>query len=157
MMTLGFMQCDAIIKDFQSELDEQEALIIYNRHREKTMTMLFAEAEELRGITTRRSEARKQSTQFNGKTEIGEPKRKEYSVPEIFPEPKKGETRDIIAQKIGADMCGRQLERGMKIHEAAKSGNEIAQEEGRLQVPEGQILSLRKYFRNGERGKPVTL
>jgi ParB-like chromosome segregation protein Spo0J len=143
MLALGFTATDAIIRDFQDELDEQEKLIAYNQQREKTASQIFAEAEKLKEIVRERAR-RRQATSTGGSNP---------QLKNLEPEAEKGQTRDIIAKKIGAGMAGGTLERGLRIYEAAKQGNEQAQESlKKLDRKESTITTeFKKLFKSEER------
>lgn len=100
------------IESFKNELDEQEALIEYNRYRVKVYSQIMNEAEKLVEIETKRA---KERMSLGGQGV------------EMFPHLKnpKGKTRDIIGQKIGVG-SGRQFDKANKIWQEAKQGNEEA-------------------------------
>lgn len=150
MQALGFEATDAIIRDFQDELDEQEKLIAYNQQREKTTGQILAETEKLEEIQRERARIR-QATSAPG-VYGGKPLR------ETFPEAvkEKGKTLDKIAEKIGAGMCGKQLGKGLKIYKEAKAGNEQAQEAlKKLDTKESTITAEYKKLFKPEEKKPV--
>ena len=99
------------IVEYQSELDEREAVIDFNRQREKTFSQRMAEAEELKAVERERARER-QGT------------RTDKNIPETFPE-STGETRNKVAEKIGIG-SGRTYEKAAKVWEAAQKGNEEA-------------------------------
>jgi hypothetical protein len=150
MLALGFTATDAIVRDFQDELDEQEKLIAYNQQREKTASQIFAEAEKLKEIETKRAKKRQATGHYNAPQYGGAP------VVETIPELEKGHTRDKIAKKIGAGVSGRILENGLKIYEAAKQGNEQAKESlKKLDNKESTITTeFKKLFKSEERKAP---
>ncbi|HAG11756.1 MAG TPA: hypothetical protein DCK76_10375 [Desulfotomaculum sp.] len=116
MLALGFITTNAIIRDFHDELDEQEKLIAYNQQREKTKARILTEAYKLREIEAQRAKERQAKGHFNA------PQYEQTPVKEIVPELEKGQSRDSLAQKIGAGMSGRTLEKGVKGFRAAKEG-----------------------------------
>lgn len=141
MLALGFESTDAIIRDFQDELDEQEKLIAYNQQREKTTGQILAEAEKLEEIQRNRAKKRQAASNPH--------------VKETFPEREKGQSRDKIAEKIGAGMCGKQLGKGLKIYKEAKAGNEQAQEAiKKLDTKESTITAEYKKLFKPEEKKP---
>src|SRR5690606_16097262 len=72
---------------YADELDEREAIIEFNRQREKTFSQKMAEAEELEAVERERAR-RRQATSTGG----ARPQLKEK-----FPEAEKGQTRDKVA------------------------------------------------------------
>lgn len=94
------------VKEYETELDEREAIIDFNRQREKTFSQKMAEAEELEVIERERAEKRMlagKSAEPYGNISVG------------F----KGETRDKVASKIGIG-TGRTYDKAKKVWEAAK-------------------------------------
>ncbi len=100
------------IVSYADELDEREAIIAFNRQREKTFSQKMAEAEELKAIEMERARQR----MLMG--------RKQNPV-ETLPQGVTGKTRDKVAQAIGLG-SGRTYEKAAKIWEAAKQGDPIA-------------------------------
>jgi N6-adenosine-specific RNA methylase IME4 len=106
---IGLTEVPYRIEYYKDFLDEQEKLIEYNKQREKTFTQKMAEADKLKEIESERAKER-QGTRSDIKI--------------MLPECSKGQTREKIGQKIG--MSGSTYERGNKVWEAAKEGNEKA-------------------------------
>jgi ParB family chromosome partitioning protein len=100
---------------YADDLDEREAIIEFNRQREKTFSQKMAEAEELEAVERERAR-RRQATSTGG----ARPQLKEK-----FPEAEKGQTRDKVAAAVGLG-SGRTYETAKKVWEAAKKGDETA-------------------------------
>ena len=102
---------------FESELEEREALIEFNRQREKTAPQLVNEFEEMIEIEEERAEDRqKEAGKVGGKGR------------EKFHDPSKGRAKDKAAEKIDADVSGRTLEKGLEVKQKANEGDETAKE-----------------------------
>lgn len=100
------------IATFDSELDELEAIIEFNRQREKTFVQKMKEAEALEGIERQRAKDRQ-----------GE----RTDIVEIFPQSESGKARDKVAQQTGIG-SGKTYEVAKKIWNKAKEGDEAAQD-----------------------------
>jgi len=105
------------VLEFENELDEREAIITFNKQREKTFSQKMAEAEELEAIERERARRR----QAHGQTAPGKNASGNISVSD------KGETRDKVAVAVGLG-SGRTYDKAAKVWEAAKEGNEVALE-----------------------------
>jgi ParB family chromosome partitioning protein len=103
------------VLEFENELDEREAIITFNKQREKTFSQKMAEAEELEAIERERARRR----QAHGQTAPGKNASGNISVSD------KGETRDKVAAAVGLG-SGRTYETAKKVWEAAKKGDETA-------------------------------
>lgn len=114
--TLNIKKVPVVVKSYSTDLDEQEAIIDFNKQREKTFSQRMKEAEELEIIERERAKER----QAHGQTAPGK------TVTEIFPEASKGETRDKVAEAIGIG-SGRQYEKAKTIWNEAKLGNAKAE------------------------------
>jgi len=101
------------IATFENELDELEAIIEFNRQREKTFVQKMKEAEALEGIVKKRLEE-KMKAGFN-----------QHSPVEIFPQAEPEKTRDKVAQQTGIG-SGKTYEVAKKIWNKAKEGDESA-------------------------------
>lgn len=104
--------------EFDDELAEREALIEFNRQREKTPGQITNEFEEILEIEQERAQKRK--------------KHQEPEHPETFPDAQgsdKGDARDKAAEKVNAGVSGRTLEKGLKVKEKAESGDDVAKGE----------------------------
>jgi N6-adenosine-specific RNA methylase IME4/ParB-like chromosome segregation protein Spo0J len=106
------------VLEFDNELDEREAIIIFNKQREKTFSQKMAEAEELEAIERERARKRQVASLKKGE---------ERPVRETLPEREAGRTRDKVAQAVGIG-SGRSYDKAAKVWEAAKEGNEVALE-----------------------------
>lgn len=96
------------IATFESELDELEAIIEFNRQREKTFVQKMKEAEALEEIERQRAKDRMIATQNNN------------AAKETFPELveiSNGQTRDKVAQPTRKDdqKC-RDIKNGSTMH-----------------------------------------
>jgi N6-adenosine-specific RNA methylase IME4/ParB-like chromosome segregation protein Spo0J len=106
------------VLEFENELDEREAIITFNKQREKTFSQKMAEAEELEAIERERARKRQVASLKKGE---------ERPVRETLPEREAGRTRDKVAQAVGIG-SGRSYDKAAKVWEAAKEGNEVALE-----------------------------
>lgn len=108
-MALGIKEVPCRLESYANPLDEQEALIEYNRQREKTFSQKIAEAKKLEAIERERALKRMlagKPIQPSGNISGGS----------------KGDTRDIIAKKIGFG-SGKTYEKVVKIWNAATQGD----------------------------------
>ena len=99
--------------EFENAEDEREAIIEYNRQREKTFTQRMNEADELRDIERERARQR-QATSTGGNNP---------QLVDICPQA--GKTRDAIASQVGIG-SGRTYDRARAVWERAKAGEEEA-------------------------------
>lgn len=116
----------ARISEFKSDLAEREAVIEFNRQREKTPGQIVNEFEEMLAIEKQRAKERK----AHGETAPGKPKDENASgnVSKSVDD-ESGSAREKAAEKIDAGVSGRTLEKGLEVKEKAESGDEIAQEQ----------------------------
>ena len=105
---------------FESELEEREALIEFNRQREKTAPQLVNEFEEMIEIEKERAKERQK--------EAGETFGKGGGNVSTTNENDEGKARDKAADKIDADVSGRTLEKGLEVKQKADDGDETAKE-----------------------------
>jgi len=98
--------------EFDDDLAEREALIEFNRQREKTPGQIVNEFEEMLAIEKQRAKERQSG---GGGDEAGK---------ETFPDPDTGQARDKAAEKVNADVSGRTLEKGKKVKDKADSDDE---------------------------------
>ena len=98
--------------EFDNELAEREALIEFNRQREKTPGQIVNEFEEMLEVEKQRAKERQSE---GGGDEAGKEK---------FPDPDTGQARDKAAEKVNADVSGRTLEKGKKVKDKAESDDE---------------------------------
>jgi 16S rRNA G966 N2-methylase RsmD len=98
--------------EFDSDLAEREALVEFNRQREKTPGQIVNEFEEVLDIEQDRAEERQK--------EIGRNQGQDPSgnVSE------RGEARDKAAEKVNADVSGRTIEKGKKVKDKATDESE---------------------------------
>lgn len=107
------------VVNFNSDLDERQALLNYNRQRDKTFSQKMAEAAELEAIE--REKAKKRISDA-GKSSAPGRKGKE-----TLPDLSKGQTRDTVAQAIG--LSGRSYDKAKKVVTAARAGDPVAKKE----------------------------
>jgi len=99
--------------EFDSDLAEREALIEFNRQREKTPGQIVNEFEEMLEIEEKQAEDRmEEAGSVGGKGS------------EKFHNPSKGRAKDKAAEKVNADVSGRTLEKGLEVKERAESDDE---------------------------------
>jgi len=111
--------------EFDDELAEREALVEFNRQREKTPGQIVNEFEEMLEIEQERAEKER-------KRKISETqKNKSFETKEEFPTSQRNDkqAREKAAEKVNADVSGRTLEKGKKVKDKAEEGDETAQEE----------------------------
>jgi len=92
---------------FSDPLDEEEALIEFNRQREKNFTQKMREGDHLLKIHGKRQGQR---------TDL---------LVATFPHVNGGKSRDLVADKVG--MSGRTFDKARKIWDKAKDGDEHAE------------------------------
>ena len=102
---------------YADDLDEREAIIEFNRQREKTFSQKMAEAEELEAVERERAERRRLSNLKRGE---------EKPEVEMLPPREYGKTRNKVAAAVGLG-SGRTYDKAAKVWQAAKQGNETAQ------------------------------
>ena len=102
--------------EFDDELAEREALIEFNRQREKTPGQIVNEFEEMLEIEQEKAKEReKEAGRVGGKGS------------ENFHDPSQGRAKDKAAEKVNADVSGRTLEKGKKVKDKAESDDEPAE------------------------------
>ncbi|AFH21573.1 hypothetical protein OSG_eHP4_00155 [environmental Halophage eHP-4] len=102
--------------EFENDLAEREALIEFNRQREKTPGQLVNEFEEMLEIEQQRAKERKKANLKEGDKQ---PRRGKVST-----SGDEGKARDKAAEKVNADVSGRTLEKGKKVKDKAESDDE---------------------------------
>ena len=123
----GIEQVPVRIADFESELAEREALIEFNRQREKTPEQKMREAKELEAVERERAKDRQGTrTDLNSDDNEGNRHRATYCT----------KSRDEIAEKTGFG-SGENFRRAEKVYDRAQEGDETAQEQWE-QVNEGE-------------------
>lgn len=105
------------IETYNSEIEEREAFIDYNRYRDKTFSQKISEAIFIEETEKLKARERQQAALKQGN---------KNPVPEIFPEREKGESRDKIAKQTGLG-SGRHYSKAKKIWDMAQEGDELAQ------------------------------
>ena len=113
---LGIEEVEVIVRDYESDLDILEALILENKVRIKTSLQKAHEAETLLEVEKSRADERRVSTQFGADTV-----RADLPTPE-----NKGRARDFVAEQVGFK-SGREVERAINtakvIREAESEGD----------------------------------
>jgi len=109
---------------FSSELAEREAILTYNKQRDKTYSQKMKEAEEWKDIEKGKAEERQDQTKKLERNEKGqlEPSK------ENFPEQEEGQSRDKIAEKVKIG-SGRTYDKAKKVWDEAKKGDEKAKKQ----------------------------
>jgi ParB-like chromosome segregation protein Spo0J len=95
---------------FDSDLAEREALIEFNRQREKTPGQIVNEFEEMLEIETQRQ----------GQGERNDLKNTSGNISGSY----ESESRERAAEKVNADVSGRTLEKGKTVKDKAESDDE---------------------------------
>ena len=103
---------------YADDLDEREAIIEFNRQREKTFSQKMAEAEELEAIERERARERQREAGVANLPTVS-------SGNVSLTHEDKGQTRDKVAAAVGLG-SGRTYETAKKVWEAAKKGDETA-------------------------------
>jgi len=130
--------------EFDSELAEREALIEFNRQREKTLAQIVNEFEEMFEIEQARA---KERTRAEGNQNTGQ---------EMFPDSQTGQARDKAAEKVNADVSGRTLEKGLDVKKKAQDGNETAQREwDKLQEDKTSFHRAKKNVEKAEAQRQI--
>lgn len=102
--------------DFENDLAEREALIEFNRQREKTPGQLVNEFEEMLEVEKERAKKRKEANLKEGDEQ---PRRGKVST-----SGSEGKARDKAAEKVNSDVSGRTLEKGKKVKDKATDDTE---------------------------------
>lgn len=120
---VGIESVPVRISEFDDELVEREALIEFNRQREKTPGQIVNEFEEMLEIEQERAEKER-------KRKISETqKAKKSETKEKFPTSQNDDkqAREKAAEKINADVSGRTLEKGKTVKDKASDDSEPKQ------------------------------
>jgi phage N-6-adenine-methyltransferase len=96
--------------EFENDLAEREALIEFNRQREKTPGQIVNEFEEMLAIEKERQ----------GQGERNDLKDTSGNISGSY----ESESREKAAEKVNADVSGRTLEKGKKVKDKAESDDE---------------------------------
>jgi phage N-6-adenine-methyltransferase len=102
--------------EFDSELAEREALVEFNRQREKTPGQIVNEFEEMLAVERERAKERKERA---GKENLQNVSGGNSSTTDGG-----GKARENAAEKVNADVSGRTLEKGKKVKDKAESDDE---------------------------------
>ena len=139
--------------EFDDGLAEREALIEFNRQREKTPGQIVNEFEEMLAVERERAKERQEATQLQGKTDDGDP---DFGSGNVSSTEDKGVAREKAAKKVNADVSGRTLEKGKKVKEKAEEGDETAQEQWeKLQSGDTSFHRAHKEVEKAEAEKEV--
>ena len=126
------------VLEFENELDEREAIITFNKQREKTFSQKMAEAEELEAIERERARERQREAGVANLPTVS-------SGNVSLTHEDKGQTRDKVAEAVGIG-SGRTYDKASKVWEAAKEGNEVAQDLVR-KLDKGEV-SIHKAYKD---------
>lgn len=114
---LNLNEVPVIIKHFNNDLEEKEALLTYNKQREKTTSQLLRESEEYEIIEKARAKLR-MGAKNEGVLTLAQVKNEGVAT---LPQ---GKTRDIVSAKIG--MKKSSFDNIKKVYEKAKTGDKTA-------------------------------
>jgi ParB/RepB/Spo0J family partition protein len=115
---IGLVEVPCRVVGYSDELEEQEALIEFNRQREKTFIQKMKEAEKLKEIESEKARRRQIELAGNRPNTSSD-------LSATLREGGKGKTSEKLADAIG--MKPRTFEKAAKVWEAAKQGNEVAE------------------------------
>ncbi len=120
-LELALADIPVVQMEFESDIDEREAIINFNKYRDKTFSQKMMEGEFVE--ETERLKAKNRQREYYGN-------QFESALVEIFPQvqptEQPGKTRDAVAKTVGLG-SGKTYETGKKLMEAAKT-NEFARE-----------------------------
>lgn len=134
------------IVDYDNELEEREAIIEFNKQREKTFSQKMAEAEEVHLIEKEKAANRRLSVLMRGKRFFSKPWSDQQEL---------GQTRDKVAKAVGIG-SGRTYDKAYVVWEAAKKGNTKAREYIE-QIDRGELTISGAYTRFKETKTPAQL
>ncbi|MFB6213964.1 MAG: DNA methyltransferase [Candidatus Nanohaloarchaea archaeon] len=123
------------VVEFDDELQEREALIEFNRQRDKTPGQIINEFDEMLAVERKRAKERKS----HGETAPGK-----NAVGNISQSDSKSRARDKAAEKVDADVSGRTLEKGKKVKDIAEGNTEEDKPEKVKQTAEKEFQKLQK-------------
>lgn len=148
---VGVGQVPVRIAEFDSELGEREALIEFNRQREKTPGQLTNEFEEILEIEQQRAKER-QAESGSKNLPTTDDSISSGNVSET-----NGEAREKAAEKVDAGVSGRTLEKGLNVKREAEDGDETAQEEWeKLQEGETSFTKAEETVKEGQSDSPAS-
>jgi len=132
--------------EFDNDLAEREALIEFNRQREKTAGQIVNEFEEVLAVEKERA---KENMSKGGRGErvgnVSNPSDNETSA-----------AREKAAEKVNADISGRTLEKGLDVKKKAEDGNETAQREwDKLQKDKTSFHRAKKNVEKAEAQRQI--
>ena len=113
---IGMVTVPVEVVDYADELEERQAIIEFNRQREKTFSQKMAEAEELKAIESEQARRRMSAAAQAQRQGM-----------QTFADPAKGTARDKVAEMVGLG-SGENYRKAAKIWAAAKQGDEKARE-----------------------------
>lgn len=114
---LGFEWVPVVVRQFDDEFAIREAIVEYNRQRDKTYSQRMREADELEAVERERAKRRQ-----GNRTDLRD------NCPTSSPSSEYGRTRDKMAELVGAS-SGRTYSRERKVWKAAKTGDPVAKQE----------------------------
>jgi protein gp37 len=136
---LGLDRVPVRVVAFDDQADEEEALIEWNRQREKTFDQKMRESKCLERIIAARAKARQESTRFGG-------------AGKIAGTDERGETRETLATAVG--MRARTFVKAREMWDAAESGDEVAADVLQ-QMSDGDLSISAAYEKFRERRAPT--
>ncbi len=147
---LGLDRVPVRVVTFDDRVDEEEALIEWNRQREKTFSQKMREAEILERIERDRAKARQ--VELAGTRPNGDPD----LVPTLA-QGREPPVRDIVADKIG--MSHGTFDKAKIVWQAAKAGDEVAREQvKKIDTGETTVTAAVREIRKDAPGpKPAAL
>jgi site-specific DNA-methyltransferase (adenine-specific) len=128
----GTKEVPVRVVEFDDELQEREALIEFNRQRDKTPGQIINEFDEMLAVEKERANERQSK---GGGDEAGK---------ETFPTPDKGQAREKAAEKVNASVSGRTLEKGKKVKDIAEGNTEEDKPEEVKKTAEKEFQKLQK-------------
>jgi site-specific DNA-methyltransferase (adenine-specific) len=120
------------VVEFDDDLQEREALIEFNRQRDKTPGQIINEFDEMLQVEQERAKNR------NSKTAGEDPSR------ETFHDTEKGRAKNKAAEKVNAEVSGRTLEKGKKVKDIAEGNTEEETPEKVKETAEKEFEKLQK-------------
>jgi len=137
-ISLGLREIPTRTVVFANDLEEQEALIEFNRQREKTFSQKMREAEKLKEI-----EAEKAKKRQGTRTDISATLR----------ESERGKTSEKVAEKIG--MKPRTYEKAIKVWEASKQDEQAKKWVEDIDKGKRSVNSAHKDLRRIEKKEEI--
>jgi len=117
-LEVGAEKVPVRVSSFEDEIEKREALIEFNRQRDKTPAQVVNEFEEQVEIEKEKAKERVEEA-----GSVGGSKGKQ-----TFTDPSEGQARDKAAEKINADVTSVTLEKGQKVKEIAEGETDKEEE-----------------------------